>query len=288
MGFLNDKEIVTLLAKDPPLVDKIHAPADWYTKVSPVQASSIDLHVGAIFKPGVDKDERGGQNNPENSLSLESGQTVMVTTEETLNLPAHIMAFGFPPARVSSQGLLMTNPGHVDPGYQGTMRFTLINMGRESYPLKRGDPIVTLLIAALDNPPEASYQQRRSGQANSSGPVFDELHRLGPDFLDFKAKASRIAVEAVRDAELSVKHAQTRATYKAAIFSALITAVLGGLIAFAVAQAKPGWEKQAESLQSQVNVLSSKLDVVELNRRISALEARLPPVPAAPARGQTE
>src|SRR5882762_7390489 len=129
----------------------VELPADPYSKESPVQASSIDLHIGDIFLPGTKKDQVGGVENPKSGYWLQTGETAVVTTKETLDFPGNIAGFGFPPSRVSFKGLLMTNPGHVDPGYNGVMRFTVINMAKEAYHLAQGDRIVRLLLFRMTN-----------------------------------------------------------------------------------------------------------------------------------------
>ncbi|HXH11371.1 MAG TPA: hypothetical protein VNP04_16615 [Alphaproteobacteria bacterium] len=59
----------------------------------------------------------------------------MVLTLEEFNLPGSIAVVGFPPSHVSFQGILMTNPGHVDPGYVGRMRFTVMKKGISARPI---------------------------------------------------------------------------------------------------------------------------------------------------------
>ena len=162
MALLKDDELIPLLTgtklivaglPQPPTLPTPPggtAPDSWYGPKSAVQPSSVDLHIGAILLPGVGEDEPGGVTQPKEDHTLRFGHTAVITSQEQLNLPNHIAALGFPPARLSFRGLLMTNPGHVDPGYVGLMRFTVMNVGREDITLRRGDPIVTLLFFRLN------------------------------------------------------------------------------------------------------------------------------------------
>lgn len=147
--FLTDAELHALLDLDPRILDGLRRGEDRYAEDAQVQPASVDLTIGSVFVPGTEEGRLGSTTHPRRTLMLESGQTALVTTRETCNLPADLGAIGFPPSQVSSQGLLMTNPGHVDPGYEGPMRFTVINMARETYPLRHGDRIVTLLLFRL-------------------------------------------------------------------------------------------------------------------------------------------
>ena len=152
MSLLRDEEIITVVGLRPPAIPYIQGvvlPGDPYSKDSPVQASSIDLHIGNVYLPGEKEADLGGVQKPRQEYSLKTGETAIVTTLETLNLPSFVAGFGFPPSSVSFKGLLMTNPGHVDPGYAGVMRFTVINMGKDPYYLERGGRIVTLLLFCL-------------------------------------------------------------------------------------------------------------------------------------------
>jgi deoxycytidine triphosphate deaminase len=194
MGLLTDEEIIagiTVLAPAIPYVEGVVLPADPYSKDSPVQASSIDLHIGNVFLPGEKETGLGGAQNPKDNYSLKTGETAVVTTAETLHLPSDVAGFGFPPSGVSFKGLLMTNPGHVDPGYEGFMRFTVINMGKDPYCLERGGRIVTLLLFKLNNAVHANWQQRNP--AGSSLPNHAAISRLSRDFVDVEKRAKDIA-----------------------------------------------------------------------------------------------
>jgi deoxycytidine triphosphate deaminase len=126
MRLLTDDELVVQVTGSRPIVVGVYPQADWYSKDSPVQPSSIDLHIGSIYLPGVDSNAPGGVPRPKTEHILKPGRTAVVLTREEFKLPGHIAGIGFPPSHISFQGILMTNPGHVDPGYSGPMRFTVI------------------------------------------------------------------------------------------------------------------------------------------------------------------
>jgi dUTPase len=143
--------------------------------------------------PGEKESDLGGAKKPKHDYSLKTGETAVVTTVETLNLPSDVAGFGFPPSGVSFKGLLMTNPGHVDPGYKGFMRFTVINMGKDPYCLEHGGRIVTLLLFRLDKAVHSNWAQRNP--SGSSLPDHAAISRLSRDFVDVDARAKNIANE---------------------------------------------------------------------------------------------
>lgn len=194
MGLLRDQDLIANLTAPPPAVpyiEGIELPVNPYSKDSPVQSSSVDLHIGNIYLPGKKSMDAGGAQNPKTEHVLSTGETAVVTTRETLHLPDHVAALGYPPSRVSFKGLLMTNPGHVDPGYVGVMRFTVINMGKDPYALKRGDAVATLLLFSMDFPAHTGWLHRNP--EGSHLPTQQQINRLSKDFVDVKNRAKKIA-----------------------------------------------------------------------------------------------
>lgn len=194
MGLLRDEELFVNITAPPagvPYIEGVELPTDPYSKDSPVQSSSIDLHIGNVYLPGKKEDEVGGIQNPRFDVELKTGETAVVTTREILHLPGDVAGLGFPPSRVSFKGLLMTNPGHVDPGYDGVMRFTVINMAKENYRLTRGAEIVTLLLFRMDKAAHSSWRKRHP--EGSSLPGQAAINRLSKDFVDVERRAKSIA-----------------------------------------------------------------------------------------------
>ena len=197
MSLLRDEELIASIVVPPPaipLIQDLELPADPYSKDSPIQGASVDLHIGGIYLPGKRTGSAGAADVPKSDHSLQTGETAVVATKETLHLPPDVGAFGFPPSRVSFRGLLMTNPGHVDPGYDGIMRFTVINMAREAYTLNRGDRIVTLLFFRMARASHASWRQRNPNANDQPSPITQTaINRLAHDFVNVESRAKKIA-----------------------------------------------------------------------------------------------
>src|SRR6266478_5025281 len=203
---LNDSEIVTQIGKGLlPSGFDLPAPAKLYAKDSPVQPASLDLTVGLVFEPC--REDQNKQDLPvgETRYVLKPGHTAIVLTREELKMPNNLLAIGFPPSKVVSvNGILMTNPGQVDPGYEGRLRFTVINMGRKDFVLTEGDVIVSLILMELKSTSQSDWLTRHSGQ--KGGPItWENLNRVSSDFVNVEARAREIAQKAIQDAELKVK-----------------------------------------------------------------------------------
>jgi len=222
---------------------------DWHAMASPVQPASLDLRIGRIYLPGVAAAELGSVQNPLRGWSLHTGHTAVVVTREVLHLPHDLAAIGFPPSSVSSQGLLMTNPGHVDPGYEGPLRFTVINMGKESYPLQEGAPIVTLLLFRLASNAYRAWPDRGNPQGRQ--PTEEEISKLSADFVDVEKRASAIAQRT------------------------LWTAGIGATVVAGAVSLVLGWVGGVSDLRTKVAELESKLGVATLQRTVQDLDSRL-------------
>jgi deoxycytidine triphosphate deaminase len=220
----------------PPLITEMSTD-DWQSKDSPIQASSVDLHIGRIQIPfETGRDPVQAFSAPNDYHSLTTGQTAVLTTIETLNMPPNVAGIGFPPSSVSINGLLMTNPGHVDPGYTGPMHFTVINMGRVPYTLRIGDRICTVLFFELGSDVQADYRKRHGGSADTQVPSVPpaglrevEVNRLAKDFVDVEKRARDIAKKAVRKAQWTATILAALVSVGVATVSQFVPYYLGGI-----------------------------------------------------------
>lgn len=262
MRLLTDAEIKMKIDNDSPSLVTEISTKDWQSRNSPIQACSIDLHIGRIQIPSETGQEGVVEfSSSGNDHSLETGQTAVLTTTELLNMPGNVAGFGFPPSKVSIKGLLMTNPGHVDPGYQGPMHFTVINMGRRPYSLRIGDPICTLLFFELDSSVQTDWGQRRGIAPNtvlhqSKGLDENDVNRLAKDFVDVEKRAKAIANEIV-----------TRAGWRASILAALVSIGIA-----LVSQFVPYYLGGIE--ESKRNYAVTSKDIEYLKQRVAELEKK--------------
>jgi dCTP deaminase len=273
MSVLIDSELIDLLKNDPPLVSNIDM-GNFFAPGSPVQAASIDLTVGEIFIPGTEKGKLGGIGSPRDSASLPEGRVAVIRTRERLNLPSNYMGLGFPPASLSVQGLLVTNPGQIDPGYDGHLHLTLINMSREHFYLRKGERIIRVVFLKLDRAPGADYPERHA--SSGSKDIIDEqlLNALSIDFLNVE-KRSRDAI----DASIS----------KTQINSAIIAASVGVIVSLTAGLA-PRMFDRYYALEANISSVSARVEVSGMSDRLKRLEEELsrrvtipPSIPTTPA-----
>lgn len=273
MRVLTDEDLRQLIeGQKDPLIKPEPRIQDWYARDSPVQPCSIDLHVGQIFVPGGTSDKSGSLIPIEDRFVLESGQTVIIRTLESICLSSRLAGFGFPPSRVSVQGILMTNPGHIDPGYEGHLHLTAINMGREAFEIRRGDVIVTVVVTELASEPKADFVARY-GNSSPSHITQAQLNRLSPDFANVQERAKNVADEAVQRADLSIKKAQQRA----ALVGAIVTAALAIFTLFWNSQSKVDLLNQNYvNLEQRIDgKLATSKRIEDLQREVEHLQSQV-------------
>ncbi|MEH1869094.1 MAG: hypothetical protein V7K69_29435 [Nostoc sp.] len=258
MKLLTDKQLLAYVTQQKPIINGIEQPIDWYSEKSPIQATSIDLHIGDIFIPDCKKEDYGSELNPKSQHILRAGHTAVVSTLEELCLPNNLAAIGFPPSRVSFQGILMTNPGHIDPGYSGRLRFTIINMGSQDYVLEKHKPIVTLLIFELSDTVQKDWFQRHGSSAQP--PTQEAIDRLSADFLDINRRATEITNNMLT---------------KAPLYSAFATLVVGAIVSFFSYFFTPGWREPLSDLRKDMELMKANKSLVDFEKDVKNLNGRV-------------
>jgi dCTP deaminase len=258
---LRDEEIYKLLQGNPPLVTNVTIDALDYTADSWVQSASLDLHVGNIYVPETDPETFGGTNNPKDNHVLEAGHTAVIVTNEILDLPNDIAAIGFPPSHISARGVLTTNPGHVDAGYNGPLSLTIINMGRTPFEIRRGDLMITLLFFRMSGPAHASYRVRVGHQQQRPAVSEDRMSRLSRDFLQVEARAERVA-----------RNEESKTRRWAVVVPALVAALaLAGTLGAAYLQDHSTLANEIHNQGTEIAVLKQQIADLGLRQRVSQL-----------------
>jgi dCTP deaminase len=268
MALLVDRDLRTLIAPEesdqrpPPLVSATRPEIGiWNSKIQP---ASLDVAIGRILLPIEEDDTRLPQS--ETSVSLNQGETAVVETLEFFNVPRTIAAIGFPPAHVSRDGLLMTNPGHIDPGFKGRLTFTVINVGKKPIQLVAGKPICTLLFFSI-RAPEYAYDQLDTTGKPETPSESSLLRKLSKDFLEFD---SRIKTAVARD----VTRAQVITPIIAGALAVGLTLLVGYLNDIGGIKTKmEGLEKTiaAQDLKGRVDKLESQ----QLQSALQEIKSRL-------------
>jgi len=125
------------------------------------QPSSYDLRIGTIYK----NDRIISKNQPQFEKSyviIKPSEIINFLTLEEVEIPQNLCGTVFALNSLSSSGLLILNPGHIDPGFKGPISVCAINLSKEVIKLSLEESIFTLIIETLDDkvPEEFTYKNK--------------------------------------------------------------------------------------------------------------------------------
>ena len=279
MRLLVDRDIIAAMQGPYPIARNLPQPLDVApTTTSQIQAASLNLTVGDIFIPSTELTDLGSVDHPLAEYELPQGHTAVVKTRESIHLNTFRAGIAFPPAHVSLKGLLITNPGHVDPGYSGHLHCTVINMAHRTFCLRRGDPIMRVLIFEFpaDSSPDYPYYMRKGLAFDSIGqsPINRELlERLSVDFVDVEKRSVEAAKREVDKAQIRAMFVPIGTTLIAAAISAVAAYFAATLpikdevakLRERFATAEKGLENKntLDKLQNEIGLIREELKILE-------------------------
>jgi len=127
---------------------------------SSLQACSYDMRIGTVFKDGQIINDSSSQAT--NQFVVKPGEIISIFTWEDIDLPEYVMATAFAINSQSSIGLLVLNPGHIDPGFKGCLTVKAFNMRKAPLTITRGMPIFTVVFQQMPKSTTSPYDKNIS------------------------------------------------------------------------------------------------------------------------------
>ena len=91
-------------------------------------------------------------------IKIPPGHFAQLLTEEVVRIPSDALGLISMKSKVKSLGLVNVSGFHVDPGFQGRLRFSVYNAGPSHVVISRGTPTFLIWFAALDVPTQDLYE----------------------------------------------------------------------------------------------------------------------------------
>jgi deoxycytidine triphosphate deaminase len=193
------------------------------------EPASYDLRIGTIYKDGkiISNDHPKSSNY---FTKIKPSEIVTFHTLEKVKIPHDCCGTVFALNSYSSAGLLILNPGHIDPGFEGYISVCAINLSEQEFDVDLGNKIFTLIIEKLDD--EVPKKYRYQNIESLTRKEFEELQyknrfqKLSSSFFDLILSYDK-SNKLLRDLKFYEKF---KGWFKK-IFSILVTAasILGGL-----------------------------------------------------------
>lgn len=156
---------------------------------------SYDLRIGQIFNSNGEEVQR---------ISLGPQCMVRVVSEENLQLPSNILGYAVIKTELCDRGLLAINIGIVDPSWNLPVSSTLINFGKSSYPLSKGDVFLRVTFHEFDPcaTPAQAPQMRREDYVRGKSVL--AASSFSPTFLNIEETARQAAHKFVGEAKTRI------------------------------------------------------------------------------------
>ncbi len=117
---------------------------------------------GSIIINNIDKIYSKDQENIK-KININPSEIVTMLTLEEITIPHNCSGTVFAKNSFSSNGFLILNPGHIDPGFQGRLTICAINLSTKTETIWIGRNIFTLIISELDSevPKEYHFKNKK-------------------------------------------------------------------------------------------------------------------------------
>ena len=124
---------------------------------------------------------------------LDSGDVAIVETLETVRLPHKYLGIVFGTNSLTSKGLLLLNPGFITAGHHSTIRFFVVNFGRQKCNLRAENTVARLLVLQFpsDNHPGDRIRDHQDDGESMQDNLYKNIARLMGERIE----------EGVRDAQ---------------------------------------------------------------------------------------
>jgi dCTP deaminase len=138
---------------------------------SRIKHCAYELSLGDEVFVTTDGVERKGKQRltlPGDQVTIPAGQFALLLTEEKIRIPTDAIGFISIKAGKKFGGLVNVSGFHVDPGFEGKLKFSVYNASSRDIVLARGEPLFPLWYASLDGVTGDPYNGDHQRQAGIS------------------------------------------------------------------------------------------------------------------------
>jgi dCTP deaminase len=104
------------------------------------------------------------------------GQFSLLLTEERVKIPLDTIALISMRFSVKSRGLINVSGFHVDPGFEGRLKFSVYNAGSKDITLSRGDRVFMIWLCELTGPTADGYRGHHGQQEGITSEDQNRMH----------------------------------------------------------------------------------------------------------------
>ena len=158
-----------------------------------IQPSSLELSLGKEVFISSKKD-LCLLNNKDKHITIPPGDFALLITREYIKIPKYCMGFISIKSKYKFKGLINISGFHVDPGFEGKLKFSVFNAGTTGLILSYGDPVFILFITYIQGEAKENtceHNRQRHIGAKDMEPLLGAqipLHELAHRLRDVETK----------------------------------------------------------------------------------------------------
>ncbi|MFZ5452503.1 MAG: dCTP deaminase [Thermodesulfobacteriota bacterium] len=158
-----------------------------------IQPSSLELSLGKEVFISSRKDLYL-LNDKDKHITIPPGDFALLITREYIKIPNNCMAFISIKSKYKFKGLINISGFHVDPGFEGKLKFSVFNAGTTGLILSYGDPVFILFITYIQGETKKNtceHNRQRHIDAKDMEPLIGAqipLHELAHRLRDVETK----------------------------------------------------------------------------------------------------
>lgn len=166
MTFMTSQQITSALAQPVPLIDGFNP--------KQVTTACYELalgHESCITSSSTQRE----RHETADLITIPPGQFGLLITQESVNIPPDVLALISIKSSQKMRGLVNISGFHVDPGFQGKLKFSVYNAGSSPVVLEVGQPLFPIWFCKLAGNDAKPYNGRHKGQTSISA---EDVQRL--------------------------------------------------------------------------------------------------------------
>lgn len=203
-----------------------------------IDCAAYTLRVGHQIYISPDREIAAPSRHTKQTLTTGQGFTIppgqfgFLSTVERIKVPDNALAFISIKARQKFSGLINISGFHVDPGYEGTLLFSVMNAGPKPLHLEQGQPLFLIWYADLDRVTEWKKQP----EDGFTGIEPDQINKISGEILSLQSLSDKQrALEKDIDRRLQAQESKvSRLEVQVRWFLRFGTAILIALVGWAL------------------------------------------------------
>lgn len=154
---------------------------------------------------------------PPNSL-------VTIISKESVVIPKNIVGHAYVKTSLSQKGIMANNIGLIDPDYSGSLSSVIVNFGKSTYPIKKGDTFLRLSFTNIRDIDEKDFVDRKF-----SKDLGDYLNSQRSNSMEYLGNSFVNVNKIIKNASKEVRNSVIRYTARIGLIVGILALLIASL-----------------------------------------------------------